>query len=434
MQIEHPLLPLTKAAFNAALRTGHGRAIQQIENHGSRGLEDTIVEACITCLSYDPQCEAARAPWLSSIVDRANLSAEVIQAIGAIEQEPSSENQRDFDQRSAILKELAASGSDDARRLLYFSLARVPGTASVIGDHDIVALDGVDGLVYVARQLGRWLQDDPDFWVDDSLCTLFDGEIGLAGLEEAAAVDSDVASYLAEVRKARERFSGPSSRFDPTAYTAADIVAHVKERSRDQCHWFRQWGAQAADDQLEIVFAALLAAKDPEHAKRLFRCFAKAGVPRFDSRLLQWIYHPDVDIQRIAIKALTPVTHKELRQAAKRLIADGDMANGIALLVNNFIEGDLTMCAGQLVRFENADETHNLVGHLLDLCEAHPGFEALDCLIYVYEFSPCSTCRRQAVKALVSMNSTPSWVLEEAAFDADPETREFVRTTCKLHV
>ncbi|GLZ88707.1 hypothetical protein Pres01_47580 [Metapseudomonas resinovorans] len=426
MRIEHPALPLTKAAFFAALRTGHGRAIQQIENHGSNGLEDKIIEACVTCLSYDPQCEAARAPWLFAIVERAKLNTEVMQAIKAIEHKPSSPKQRDFDQRSAILKELAASGSDDARRLLYSSLARIPETSDVIGADDIVALDGMDGLIYVARQLGRWLQDDPDFWIDDHLCSQFDGEKGLAALEREAAVDPDVASYLAEIRKTCEGFSGSSTRFNTTAYTATEIVAHVKKNPRDRCYWFRQWGAQADNDQREIVFAVLLASEEPEHAKRLFRCFTKTGVPRFESRLLQWIDHPDEELQWAAITALAPITHKELRQAAKRLIADGNIANGIALLVNNFVEGDFSMCAGQLARFEDADETHHLVGQLLDLCEAHPGIEALDCLLYVYEFSPCSTCRKRAVKALTDTNTTPLWVLAESAFDADPETRALV--------
>lgn len=53
--------------------------------------------------------------------------------------------------------------------------------------------------------------------------------------------------------------------------------------------------------------------------------------------------------------------------------------------------------------------------------------EALDCLLYVYEFSPCSTCRKRAVKALTDVNTAPAWVLAESAFDADPEKRALAR-------
>jgi hypothetical protein len=430
MQIEQPHFPLSAEAFAAALRTGHGRAVQQIERYGPNGLEDKIIEACVSCLSYDPQCEAERAPWLFSIVDRAKLNAKVLQAMETMIEEPPLESHRDMEQRSAILKEFAAAGSEHARRLLYSSLARLSHTSDVIGADHIVALDGADGLLYVARQLGRWLRADPDFGVDDYLIAQLDGsmgsEEGLAALEHAAAVDPDIADYLAGLRKTGEGQSDSSNRFDATRYTGAEIVAYVEQNRKDQCHWFRRWGAQAPSDQLETVFTALLALDEPEHVKRLFRCFAQTGVPRFDSRLIRWIAHPDEQVQWAAVKAVAPIKHVELRQAAVQLIADGDMANGVALLVNNFETDDFAIFAKYLAPLEQADEAHHLVGELLDLCEAHPGAGAVHCLLYVYEFSPCSTCRRRAVKALTSTDTAPAWVLIESMFDADPDTRELV--------
>jgi hypothetical protein len=44
----------------------------------------------------------------------------------------------------------------------------------------------------------------------------------------------------------------------------------------------------------------------------------------------------------------------------------------------------------------------------------------------MYEFSPCSTCRYDAVKALIDIGIAPVWLLEDAAFDADPDTRALV--------
>ena len=387
----------------------------------------------MSCLSYDPQCEAERAPWLASIVERAKLNTEVLKAIEATAQALSSENHRDMQQRSGILRELAAAGSNDAKRLLYSSLARSSNTSDVIGAEQIVALDGMEGLKHVARQLGRWLQADPDFWVDDWLAAQFDESTGIEGgfamLEREAEADPDIASYLAGIRKTRESRGVASNRVDVKAYTGSEIVAHVSKNPKDQCHWLRRWGAQASSDQRETVFAALLASDDPQHVKRLCRCFAKTGVPRVDSRLLRWIADADEQVQWAAVRAVASVTHSELRRVAMRQIAEGDMAIGIALLVNNFEAGDFALCVKQhLKRMDDADEVHHLVGELLDLCEAHPGVDALDCLLYVYEFSPCSTCRNRAVKALVGTNTAPAWVRAESAFDADPETREFVGT------
>lgn len=394
------------------------------------GLEGDVVSACVSCLSYDPQCEAERAPWLASIVQRANLHTEVLRAIDASAQALSSENHRDMAQRSGILRALACAGSKEARRLLYSSFARSSNTSDVIGAEHIVALDGMEGLKHVARQLGRWLQADLDFWVDDWGADQFDElagiEGGLAMLEGEAEADPDIARYLAGMRNTRESRNAAPNRFDATAYSGSEIVAHVRNSPKDPCHWFRRWGAQASSDQRETVFAALVASDDPQHVKRLCRCFAKTGVPRFDRRLLQWIPDADDQVQWAAVRALASVKHEELRRVAVHQIANGDMATGIALLVNNFEAGDFALCAKHLQRIDGADDVHHLVGELLDLCEAHPGLDALDCLLYVYEFSPCSTCRNRAVKALVKTNSAPAWVRAEAAFDADPETRALV--------
>ncbi|EGH13379.1 MULTISPECIES: hypothetical protein [Pseudomonas syringae group] len=223
MRVEQPVLPLSKAAFAAALRKGHGRAIQHIESHGANGFEGIIIEASVFCSSYDPQLEAPRAPWLFSIVDRVKLNAKVVQSIRAMESMPPPESCRDSDSRSAILKELAASGSEDARRLLYASLAIFPNTATVISADEIITLDGVDGLMYVARQMGQWLHADPDFWVDDSIITTFDGctgsKGGLAALEREATVDCDIANYLAGMRKTHDGFIGSSPQPPGMAFT-----------------------------------------------------------------------------------------------------------------------------------------------------------------------------------------------------------------------
>lgn len=428
--IKPPSFPLTQAEFAAALRTGHGRAIQQIDKCGASGLHALIIKACMACHSYDPQCEAARAPWLFSIVERAKLNAVVVQAIKAMEGAPSLDNYDDSALRSELLKELAASGMEEARRLLYASLAIFPNTASVIGAEEIIDLDGMDGLIYVARRMGQWLQADPDFWVDDYLITRFDASTGVQGgleaLECEAVADSDVANYLAGLRKTRDSRGDSSTDFDITDYTAADIVAHVIKNPRDPCHWFRSWGAQARSDQREIVFAALLASDEPEHVMRLFRCFVKASVPRFDKRLIRWIRHPDEKVQRAAVRALVHVTHRELRLEADRLIADGDIANGVALLKSNFAEGDSSACVKHLTGLDDIDEIHRLIMPLLSFCEAHPGEKALDCLLHIYELSPCSICRRGAVTALIKTNLAPGWLLEESAFDADPDTRVLV--------
>jgi hypothetical protein len=309
-----------------------------------------------------------------------------LQAIDAMLLAQSPEDHRDLDQRSGILSELAKADWPEARRLLYSSLSRLSHTADVIGAEHIIALDGEDGLIHVARQLGGWLRADPHFRVDECVITTFDESTGAGSgtalLERNALVDSDVGTYLAAARQTAQQRSNASI-FDATAYSGAEIVEYVRKNLRDPCHWLRRWRASAGSEECEIVFQALLESAQPEHVKRLFRCFGKTGVPRFDARLLAWLDHEDEQVQWAAIKALAPIAHSQLRQAALRLIADGPMAQGVALLVNNFEPGDFSLCASRLPYLDDADERHVLLMDVLELCQAHPGVMARECLLQV---------------------------------------------------
>lgn len=414
--------PLSRDAFAAALRTGHGRVVQQLERHGAAGLEDLIIEACLTCQVHDPQAEAARTPWLFSIIERARLQAAVLSAIEARGAGSPDEDPHDLAQRHALLALLAAAGLDNARSVLYAAFAQVPEAALAIVD-----LDGADGMIHVSRQLGQWLRADPDFWVDDYLHTRFsaspDAENGLARLDQAAVSDPDIAHYLAEVRKTQDGAASPSASASRSTFSVNDILDHLDSKPADPCHWLRGWGAQASDDQREAAFRALLDTRQPERARRLFNCFARTGVPRLDQRLLGWLDQGDPALRRTAVKALAPLKHPDLRNTAKRLLGEGDIANGLALLVNNFVQGDFAIVEDCLSRPGPADELHRVMGELLRLSEHASADEAPGCLLYVYEHSPCSTCRKHAVQALIDRKAVPEWVLAESALDADPDTR-----------
>jgi hypothetical protein len=423
-----PSFPLDPAAFVLALRTGHGRALQHVQSHGAHGLERLIIDACLECQSYDPQCEADKAPWLRSIVACAHLEAEVIGAIGAWVDRPPEENHRDLDHRSAMLRELAAAGSSDARQLLYLSLVRLQGTtADVIADHDIVELDGLDGLVHVARQLGHWLQGDPDFWVSDVHIVQCDSVLGVgqgrAALEHEAASDPAIACYLASVDEFCLISSEGARRSPAMVFTGAQIVAHALATQNDTCHWFSRWSMQAAPSELATVFRALLDCEKPVHAQRLLRCFVRKDIPAYDRRLLRWTDRSEPRLRSVAIQALASVRHPDLRDLALQWMASGDLVDGVQLLVANFEPGDLSQCARHLERVHDVDEVHQLGSVILELCQAHLDADVQDCLLEIYELSPCATCRSRAAKVLVETGVAPTWLQEECALDADPDTR-----------
>jgi hypothetical protein len=181
VEIRPPAFPLTPAAFRRALRTGHGRALRQVRDHGSRGLEDAILDAALRCPVFDPQCEGCRADWVAEIIATAGLADTALAAVARVctEPEPSVESFWDGDHQCDLLREFAARELPGARELLYSMLARESRSADVIAAEQIVELDGAEGLLFVARAMGRWLTEDAEFWANDGPMQALDESTGV---------------------------------------------------------------------------------------------------------------------------------------------------------------------------------------------------------------------------------------------------------------
>jgi hypothetical protein len=66
---------------------------------------------------------------------------------------------------------------------------------------------------------------------------------------------------------------------------------------------------------------------------------------------------------------------------------------------------------------------------LVELFEANPIAELAPAMLSVYAESPCSNCRRAAVKSLISTGTAPNWLLKECRSDASESVRRLTGTS-----
>lgn len=427
MRIEPPEMPLSREAFAAALRKGHGRALQHIARFGRAGLEAEIVESCVTNQAYDPQIDEDRAPWLFEVVKNAGLEAQIFEVLARCARNPSVGGHWDATQRCGIAKHLAADGYPGARELLYSMFARWPNSGDVLAADEIVSLDGAAGLVHLAREEGRWLAEDPEFWVDSSMIELADkveGQpVAADALRSAAVSDPDIARYLAAALESHASTGAPPARPRYLAFSAQEVLEYVASGTTDRCVWLRGWGRRASRQEIEVLFEALLQEQNAERATKLLRTFAEVGAPRFDECLVKWVRHAEPTVRWAATRALRGMRAPRVRQIGLEMLANGDVETAAHLLVANYEVGDFERLLAVFTPDQEPPELHDVCQGLLNLCESHLTDEALETLVCVYEYTPCSWCRRLAAKALFSLPGVPSWIREEARKDADPGTR-----------
>jgi hypothetical protein len=414
---------------------------------GLDGVEESFIDACLHARSYDPQCEGGRAEWLFDILTGPRVSGELARTLVDRLGEPSPDHW-DTTQRTYLARELARRGFDAARSYLYSCLRREEDSADVTGVEDIIALDGADGLIHVATRLGEMLRDDPSFWSDDRALKHFDETRGEGAarriLDAAAAHSGPIAVYLRHI-DAREPPEQEANRayvdladvrFKPGAANkhvdrmrsiSAEAVIHDIETEDPgvNLYWFWGWSRNADDESLGRVFEAMLHQAHPGRLVKYLRVFSRRPLAAFDPRMLPFADHPDLEVRRLAHVALSNYAHAEVRSLALRKIAMGQSSEKIIpLLAKNYRTGDAHLIERVLMTPPDREELHSLVSDLAEVIRANPVSELSRTMLFVYEESPCSLCRHEAVKALRHCASAPSWLLEEGRHDASDEIRE----------
>jgi len=67
----------------------------------------------------------------------------------------------------------------------------------------------------------------------------------------------------------------------------------------------------------------------------------------------------------------------------------------------------------------NAEDAHWQAWDLLEICEKNSNPEAKDCLLWIYEHTPCSDCRRRAVRKLIEIKKISQTLQKECIYDCN---------------
>lgn len=428
-----PDYPLSRDAFRAALRSGHGRARVHVDRFGARGLEQDILEAATVCLSYDAQVDGLRGAWIADLCEKAGLVQEIVTR-------PASGGFWDRELRCRLLKEFASRGHEGAREALYASWEPAEGCANVHACDEIVGLDGTDGLLFVARELGRLARDDEQRWIVEEDFAVYDDEHGegaaMAVLRPLAATDPDIAACVERIdRASRHRAARhdatqqkrlttmPSSewvyRHRPAEQVLADILRDDMERP---ALW--HWGSQALPSDLGTILPAIGPDASLRVLRNALRCFANANKGALPLRepYLDLLDHEDDEVRMLCARALGRHGQPRVRALGLKRLSR-DLWPALELLHRSARPEDADAIVAALHPVDDADDRHAILSTVLDLLEDGMVSDPRLALA-IYEHTPCGNCRFKALLQL-GRDACPPWLLEEGAHDAEERIREF---------
>ena len=432
------MMTLSKAEFVDALKKGKGRALQHLRVHGDAGLEDALLNASIHCLAYDPQSEGDRGGWMMEMLSFCRDPETYYRAVLA--HFPESDDGHDIAQMAAMLVILAQRGYPGARDLLYAKLDRqYLGGSDTAGQHivhfdgqDIVDLDGIDGFLHVAEVIGRRMQSDADFRADDYLLTAAGEKHGAdnvaAALQRAAKTNSNVSAYVDAIMaqsgslipKAKANAAPTRERISLAAFLDAPLDAKSKRRSM---RW--QFARQATADELTSLLQLIAEETDSTRLHHYLGVFNKVDMPELSPPILELARSDDGETRDLAISALARLTDDRVRSLAVELLDQG-VLKAIELFAKNYVDGDFDRIAAKLGAPDDDRQIHDIGLDLLGVCRDHPVPASAECLIWIYEHTPCAFCRNSAVDDLLAIDRLPAALALECQQDCYSDTREAV--------
>ena len=360
--------------FRRLLRLGLGRPIQYAKHHDAQEFRETILDACLHCYAYDPQCEGTRGDYMLELVelmpDKEFFYSEVLKAL------PGGGDDWDTAQRFRFAACLAFDGNEPAKRAMYESYEPGPKLGEEIGIK-FVQMDGIEGLLFAAEKMGALLMVKPEGvdvgWLLGHSIDEFGKQETWDALTKAAAQNPRIEAYRLEA-KAREdrRLGKPRASIDIT-------YEQLKPNLREMVFtWITSWGERASDVEIERAAHGLMATRDPKDQLAHLRIFARRRFPLDIQILLSLV---EVDQERVgfaAIKALSQITHPAIRDLAFRLVDTHAKWRGeaIDLLVRNFYSGDHAVALGWFEAEQDLEVKHSMGMDLTDFWKEHPNEES----------------------------------------------------------
>ncbi len=424
---------LTQDQFRDALRKGFGRAVLHVREFGATGLEDDIAHACTTSLVYDAQLEGTRGEWLHEIVKSAGLVEMVAPlVVDKLRRSSTPEEFWDVGQLCVLASMFAQDGHKDSRNALYDKFDRQEFLESWLCGIPIMNVDGLQGFLHIAKVVGNRLYNEPGYWEDTYLLSeayeRFGGEMVRNALATQAETCEGTQKFLNYIQKEEQQEADRKDQGPRPLESVETVLATIEAAQDKYPHRLRYWGRDASESDVAAVFDRMLTETRPEQLRRYLCVFALREMPRLAPQILELAIRAEGKLLGATIDALSVFKNNEVRNLGLRILQEiPARLDVIRLFGKNYEPGDFTLLESVLPIEGDADVLHWIGHNLLSVVSENKTPELAGCMRWLYEHSPCSSCRENAVRYMVETKTIRQELIDECLWDCCDDTRELVK-------
>lgn len=417
-----------KRQFLNSLKRGTGEAYLMVKDNPEIDFSNQIIKGALNLFAYDGQCEGNRAQYIFDIIAISNqkdkIRKSVLQGL-ATEQNDTWNLTHLF----ALTKLFAEQNDTEAKQAIYDRFLNHPIEYSDwVGFSEILELDGLNGLFYIAEKFGKYIEQNPDDVQDDHIIRCFQEENKnikvYKELEKKAKTNKFICIYLDNIK--RTNASQEKHKTKPTKYK--DIIDEVLN-SQPFISFRRK--RNLTDDEINQVAKRLIDETDKSNIEKLLDVFGFYKFPYDSQIILGFAKQKQTSKNRIveyAINALKHLNSKDIRNFAMDKIQNSkNPVDYLEILVSNYKSGDFKLLSEIAHKTNNEHKIEQLAGIYTDIFKTYKTKECKQPLEILYHKMNCAIHRKGIVDLLLENKVLSDKIKQETRFDCDLGTRKLTK-------
>ncbi len=419
-----PDLRILKRQFLHALKRGTGEAYLIVKEHPEIDFSNQIIQGALNIFAYDGQCEGDRATYIFEIISISTQKDKIRRAVlqGLAKEQDDTWN---LTHLFALAKLYAQQNDTEAKQAIYDRFLNNPIVgADWVGAHEILELDGLNGLFYVAEKFGKHIEQHPDDWQDDGIIQHFQAKnqsIQVAEeLKKKAQTNKFIRFYLDNIQ--RTEINQKTQRTKPQKYK--DILDEVLNSK--PCISFARM-RKLTEEEINTIAKHLLKEKDQGNIERLLDIFDFHKFPYDSQFILDFAKPKGTGKNSIAENALNALKHlksKAIRDfALEKIQTAKNPIDYLELLISNYRSGDSKLLTEIAEKAKNEHEIERLAGIYTAIFKKNNTKSCKNPLEILYSKMNCALHRKDIIEVLLHNNVLSDTIEKELHYDCNLETR-----------
>ncbi len=419
---------IIKRQFFDSLKRGTGEAYLIMKNNPSIDFSTYLIKGALRNFAYDGQSEDSRAQYIFDLISISDKKEKIRKAILkglATEQEDTWSLTHLFD----LAKLFVQQGDKEVRQAIYDRfLNNSIENSDWVGYSEIIELDGLNGLIFIAEKFGKFIDKNPDDWQDDSIIRHFQDDNpnikAFEELEKVSKTNKFIKIYLDCIKRTEES----RNNYFRETQIFKDIIDEVINRKPFIS--FRR-KKELTDNEILIIAKQLLKEKDKLKQEKLLGIFDKHKFPFDSNYILQLAKQKPTSKNRIteyAIEALKHLETESIRRFALDRISKVKRPEPfIDILLSNYKKGDYKLLTEIAKKFKSEHIIESLASSYVEIYKANKTKECKEPLEVLYNKMNCGIHRKYVVEILIENNILSDRIREEIKYDSYLETRELLK-------